>query len=250
MLRIAARTGRTHLCSTCRFELALQSRPVDLKRLITHVSYRIEEKPGGGFVAHPYDPDSPPLEAPTRLELNQLIQARNTEMLAKEFPGFKPSQEEKDQLSFHIERRSDGGFTVHSNDLSGTSNEAGSHEELESHLAEKMLGFVAKRMADKLPPEMAAQLNSGDVRVTIKRMMTPTGKIISRDVVVSPSGPNALSTGNPALSSSDVTSSPSVGTITGDSPITPETSRSWPLLRFLLAALVVFLFVYIFMHRR
>ena len=39
---------------------------MELKRLITHFTYRIEPKPEGGFIAHATDPTVPPLEAPTR----------------------------------------------------------------------------------------------------------------------------------------------------------------------------------------
>jgi hypothetical protein len=42
---------------------------MELKRLISHFTYRIEPKPGGGFIAHPADPSVAPLEAPTREEL-------------------------------------------------------------------------------------------------------------------------------------------------------------------------------------
>lgn len=223
---------------------------MDLKRLITQVSYRIEEKPGGGVIAYPYDQNASPLEAPTRLELNQLIQARNTEILAQEFPAFKPSAEEKEQLSFHIERRADGGFTIHSADPGLAADGVGTHQEIESHVAEKVLGFMARRMADKLPPEIAAQLSSGDIKVKIQRSVTTGGKTLSRDVVISHSGQDAAQPSNPALLSSDVTNSQAVGTFTGDSPIVPEPSRSWPIFRFLIAAIAVLVFVYIFLHRR
>jgi len=48
---------------------------MELKRLITHFTYRIEPKPEGGFVARASDPTLTPLEAPTREELQQKIQA-------------------------------------------------------------------------------------------------------------------------------------------------------------------------------
>jgi hypothetical protein len=49
---------------------------MDLKRLITQFAYRIEPKPEGGFIAHATDPSVPPLEAPTRQELQKKIQER------------------------------------------------------------------------------------------------------------------------------------------------------------------------------
>ena len=47
---------------------------MELKKLITHFTYHIEPKPGGGFIAHPADPSAAPLEAPTREELQKKIQ--------------------------------------------------------------------------------------------------------------------------------------------------------------------------------
>jgi len=64
---------------------------VELKRIITKFTYRIESKPEGGFIAHASDPSLPPLEAPTRLELQQKIQANISAALAEEFPGLKLS---------------------------------------------------------------------------------------------------------------------------------------------------------------
>jgi hypothetical protein len=224
---------------------------MDLKRLISYVSYRIEEKPGGGFIARPYDSDSAPLEAPTRFELNKLIQARNAEVLAREFPDFKLSaQEQEHYSSFHIERRPDGGFTVHSTDPNAASSETNSHEELESRLAEKALNFMAKRLADKLPPEIAAQLNSGDVKVAITRTSkTSFGKVKS-EMAVSPPGQTASPMNSAVIASSELTNSQGVAGFSGASPITPEPSGSWAILRFLLAALVVLGLIYLFLHRR
>jgi len=47
---------------------------MELKRLISHFTYRIEPKPGGGSIAHPADPSVAVLEAPTREELQKKIQ--------------------------------------------------------------------------------------------------------------------------------------------------------------------------------
>src|SRR6266481_3341220 len=48
---------------------------VELKRIISTFTYRIEAQPEGGFVAHASDPNLPALQAPTRQELQQKIQA-------------------------------------------------------------------------------------------------------------------------------------------------------------------------------
>ena len=71
---------------------------MELKRLITHFTYRIEPKPEGGFIAHATDPTVPPLEAPTREELQRKIQANIAAGLASEFPGLKLPLENQTQI--------------------------------------------------------------------------------------------------------------------------------------------------------
>jgi hypothetical protein len=62
---------------------------MELKQLIKSFCYRIEPKPEGGFIARPTDPSIAPIEAATREELQQRIQAKVSETLAVEFPGLK-----------------------------------------------------------------------------------------------------------------------------------------------------------------
>ena len=79
---------------------------MELKRLITHFTYRIAPKPEGGFIAHATDPTVPPLEAPTREELQRKIQANIAAGLASEFPGLKlPLENQQLKFAFHIERK-------------------------------------------------------------------------------------------------------------------------------------------------
>jgi hypothetical protein len=74
---------------------------MELKRLITHFTYRIEPKPGGGFVAHASDPTLPPLEAGTREELQHAIQANIAAAVAAEFPGLKlPGESQELKFDF------------------------------------------------------------------------------------------------------------------------------------------------------
>jgi hypothetical protein len=90
---------------------------MELKRLISHFTYRIEPKPGGGFIAHPADPSVAPLEAPAREELQKKIQENILAGLSAQFPGLKLPLENQDlQFAFHIERKPEGGFVIHSSD--------------------------------------------------------------------------------------------------------------------------------------
>lgn len=82
---------------------------MDLKRL-TRVTYRIESKPGGGFVAHTDDPAAPILEASTREELEQKIVGKilgNRESL---FAELKTSSGTKSKI--RIERQTPNGTTA------------------------------------------------------------------------------------------------------------------------------------------
>ncbi len=102
---------------------------MELKRLITHFTYRIEPKPEGGFIAHATDPTVPPLEAPTREELQRKIQANIAAGLTSEFPGLKlPLENQELKFAFHIELMPGGGFAIYSADPNAKPIEGATHE--------------------------------------------------------------------------------------------------------------------------
>jgi hypothetical protein len=220
---------------------------MDLKEIINHFVYRIEPKPGGGFIARATDPSVPPLEAPTREELQHRIQARISEALAQQFPGLKlPAASQQLKMSFHIERRSDGGFTIHSSDPTVPPAAAASHE-IESKFAEKLIGFVGKHV---LSPEVAAQLTSGDIKVFVsgkgtgaEKKFTPTDTQILSSMGLSST---QLGTPSDAISVTNST----ISYATDRSPIKPEPSSSWNFLRFLLAVLIAGAIAYVFLRYR
>src|SRR6266478_9672244 len=89
----------------------------DLKRIISTFTYRIESNPEGGFIAHATDPSLPPLEATTREELQQKIQANIAAAVEAELPGLKLPLENKEvTFAFHIEHQPGGGFVLQSTD--------------------------------------------------------------------------------------------------------------------------------------
>jgi hypothetical protein len=211
---------------------------VELKRLITHFTYRIEPKPEGGFVAHATDPTVPPLEASTREELQQKIQANIAAGLASEFPGLKlPLENQELRFAFHIERKPGGGFAIHSSDPNAQPIEASTHDEIESHFAEKLITFVGRHFVPELSQALAAQGNSGDIKVFVNRK---TGFTLNAGSHTAKSG--CTKTTN--------TNFGNVGDTIGNSPITPETSSSWKIFRFLLALLVMGAMMYFFVHSR
>jgi hypothetical protein len=232
---------------------------MDLKRLITHFTYRIEPRPEGGFIAHATDPTVPPLEASTREELQQKIQANIAASLASEFPGLKlPLKNEELKFAFHIEHKPASGFTIYSADPDAQPIEGASHVEIESHFVEKLIGFVGKHLMPELLPTLAAQGSSGDIKVFVNRKgfttktgshtlsfgrdLELTGSIQPNDVTLEDAKPRDTTMGNANLTG--------VGDSISNSAIIPETSSSWPIFRFLLALLIITALMYFFLRYR
>jgi hypothetical protein len=219
---------------------------MELKSLITQFTYRIEPKPEGGFIAHTTDPTVPPLEAPTREELQRKIQENIAAGLASEFPGLKvPLENQQLKFAFHIERKPGGGFAIHSADPDAPLIEGATHEEIESHFAEKLIAFVGKHFIPELSQALAAQ-GSGDIKVFVNRktgftVNTGSHTIQTDDVTTEDAKLVDAKTANASVGS--------VGDAMDNSPITPETSSSWTIFRFLLALLIIAAMMYFFLHR-
>jgi hypothetical protein len=233
---------------------------MDLKRLITQFTYRIEPKPEGGFIAHATDPTVPPLEAPTREELQRKIQANIAAGLASEFPGLKlPLDNQQLKFAFHIERKPGGGFSIHSADPNAQPIEEATHEEIESHFAEKLIAFVGKHFLPELSQALAAQ-GSGDIKVFVNRKtgftanagshtlslgmardLPPAGSIQTDDATMEDAKLGNAKAANATFGT--------VGDAIDNSPITPETSSSWTIFRFLLALLIIAMMMYFFFRR-
>jgi len=211
---------------------------MELKRLITHFTYRIKPKPEGGFIARASDPTVPPLEAPTRQELQQKIQANISAALAAEFPGLKLPLENKElKFAFHIEHKPEGGFILQSTDGKELPITGATHAEIENHFAEKVVGLLGKHLMPELSQALAGQLGSGDVKVFVDRKVS-------------------FSTGSPTQTLSDPNSiqaanAQNAGLMkpAGNFPITPEKSSSGPIFRFVLTLLIVAALMYFFLHR-
>jgi hypothetical protein len=219
---------------------------MELKSLITHFTYRIEPKPEGGFIAHTTDPTVPPLEAPTREELQRKIQENIAAGLASEFPGLKlPLENQQLKFAFHIERQPGGGFAIHSADPDAPLIKGATHEEIESHFVEKLIAFVGKHFIPELSQALAAQ-GSGDIKVFVNRKTGFTVNAGSHtlqtdDVTIEDAKLGDAKTANASFGS--------VGDAMDNSPITPETSSSWTIFRFLLPLLIIAAMMYFFLHR-
>jgi len=210
---------------------------MEIKRLITHFTYRIEPKPDGGFIAHATDPTVPPLEAPTREELQQKIQANIAAALAAEFPGLKLPLENKEvKFAFHIEHKPGGGFVLQSTDCKELPITGSTHAEIENHFAEKVLGALGKHLMPEMSQALAGQLGSADVKVFVNRKVSS-------------------STSSPTLGSGDASSMQVENKNLSDllnptnSPIAPQPGTISPIVRFLLAVLIMLGLMYFFRHR-
>jgi hypothetical protein len=226
---------------------------MELKRLVTQFTYRIEPKPEGGFVAHATDPTIPVLEAPTREELQQKIQATIAAGLAKEFPGLKfPAEGEKLKFAFHIEHKPGGGFTIHSGDANTPAIEGASHDDIESPFIEKLTGLIGKHMMPELMQALAQQGNGTDIKVVVNRQTFSTkagsntlGLDAAKTFTSGPIQANGAKVGDAEFSNRP---GANFGTI-DNAPLTPE-AGNWKMFRFLLALLLGAALTYFFAHHR
>jgi hypothetical protein len=226
---------------------------MELKHLIQQFAYKIEPKPEGGFIARASDPTVAPLEAATREELQQKIQANLIAALGEAFPGLQlPQQGTGTSFSMHVDRNPGGGFTVHS-DNPGTPGFNQPAQEKLDHYAEELLGFVDKHFPH-LSEQIAAQATGREIQVFTSRTVSTSGKQSS---LLSP----MFLPGQPAQASavqgSDATLSPATiensnldQSFLTNTPITPEASKSGPIVRFLLTLLIIAAVMYFFYYRR
>ena len=219
---------------------------MDLKRIITQFTYRIEPKPEGGFIAHASDPSLPPLEASTRAELQQKIQANMSAALAAEFPGLKlPLEEKQLKFDFHIEAKPGGGFIVHSNDPNAAPIEGATHEEIEHRFAEKVAGVVGKYFLPELSQALAGKLGSGEVKVFVDRKVSFTASAGSHKLTIGVKQDlQPADSIQPQDGESGAVVDPG-----DDSPIHPAAEHSGTIFRFLLALLAIAALMYFFLHR-
>ena len=236
---------------------------MELKQLISQFTYRIEPKPGGGFMAHSSDPSVAPLEAPTREELQQKIQENIRASLSTQFPGLKlPADNQSAQFSFHIEHRPGGGFAIHSSDPNAKPIEVLTHNDMESRFAEKIIGLVGQHLTPELTQALAAQGKTGEIKVVVNRstgfsVNTSSHKFglgLARNQTSPTSVSNATSIATGTIDTA--TPGPTDGVLQRSSgaissnPIIPETRSSGKLLQFLLLVIAALILGYFFSHHR
>jgi len=218
---------------------------MEFKRTISKVIYRIEPKPEGGFIARTSDAGTPPLEAPTRMELQEKIQAAIRATLATEFPGLKLPLENKElKYSFHIEPKAGGGFIAHSTDPGQPPIEGATHEEVQQTLAEKLAGALGGYLLPELSQALGTPINSGDVKVFVNRRVSFTTGTGSQPTAggaqgLPPAGPVPAEDGK----------NDGIVELANNSPIVPVAAGNWTF-RFLLALIILAALAYFFLHYR
>jgi len=253
---------------------------MEFKHLINKYVYRIEPGPDGGFIGRATDPSVPPLEAATREELREKIQTTVLAGLSNEFPGLTlPLGGDGKQFAFHVERNAQGGFDIHtSSEPSASPLTAATHDEVESHFAEKLIALVGKHFAPELAQALAAQRATGDIKVFVKKtgftvkaggnseaVINRLGLSTAADAQAAraPDRPSAAQTLSvPTQASPDTTTSEPkfsdrnfAGSYSSDDgpisrePVTPGNNRWSAVVRFLVALLIVAAVMYFFFLR-
>ena len=228
---------------------------MDLKRLVQQFAYKIEPKPEGGFIARPSDPSIPPLEAPTREELQKKIQERLVNSLGERFPALKQKLQEQHlqskqvRLNVHINRQIGGGFEVHSEESAAPGASPVEHEKLD-HFAERMLNFVAKNVP-QVADSLDAIAQSGEVEVfTTKSVSTSGSTGLGAAKALLPTEP--MQSSEFTAESSEAMRPGKANTnypVISNAPITPENSSLKTFFRLLLAALILAGLFYLYLHR-
>jgi hypothetical protein len=234
---------------------------MEIKQLFNKYVYRIEPRPGGGFIARATDPSVPPLEAATREELREKVQATVLAGLNQEFPGLRlPLKADGKQFAFHVERNAQGEFDIHtSSDASASPMTAATHDDLESHFAEKLIALVGKHFAPELAQALATPGATRDIKVFVKGTGFTVTAGGNREAGINPLAPPTAADADASMdttASKPKFSGPNLaGSHSSDDgpisrqPITPGNDRRSAVLRFLAALLIVAALMYFFFLR-
>ena len=230
---------------------------MEIKNTLSKFIYHIEPKPEGGFIATCGDSTLPPLEAETRAELEQQIQARIAAAMASLFPKLQIPQSKETKFSWHIEAKPGGGFVAHSTDPALQSIEGTTKAEVEKWLIEKSAMFLEKDLPPELAEKLKAQAVSGQLDVVISSKIGIAGQASSQTVALGNATNSLLPSVFATLQGKQVAGSAnsslpsrtplSTTDLNDTSPITPG-SNSGFFFRFLLAALVVLGLLFLFLH--
>jgi len=162
---------------------------MDFKTVISRFVYRIEPKPGGGFIATCKDPSAPAIEGETREEVQKKIQETVSASLGTQFPALKSALATNDlKLHYHVEAKPGGGFMIQHGDTESASStnepiEGSTREHLENLIESKLLSTLMDRLPPELHQQITDKLNSGGLDIEVNRTISVSAK---RGGVVNP----------------------------------------------------------------
>lgn len=193
-------------------------------------------------MAHASDPAAPPIEAPTRAELQNKIGADIREKLTAALPGVKiPLEQDGNQFAFYIERKPEGGFIVHTKDGREHPLPGNDHPEIQSAIMDKIMDVLSRHFSPEMSSALAGRGGSGQLfgGEAAEFASGQTGFITSDPGQMTP---------NVSIQASFDRSQEAMNSSSG-SLFTPESSSLWPFIRLLIVALIIGAAIYFFRHR-
>jgi hypothetical protein len=231
---------------------------MEFKDILGKFIYRIEPKPGGGFIATCKDSTAPAIEGASRQEVQRKIQQSIAANLGTQFPALQSALAGNDvKLHYHIEAKPGGGFIIHHGDPNSLDPEhapieGSTREHVENLIETKLFAAIMDRLPPELHQQVADKLNSGGLDIDVNRTISvssrgsPFTPVIGKD---SAGADNASAFGTADLSPA-ATTNQSPMTYDGNSPVQYEKSSGGAVIRFLLAVAIVAAMIYVFLHRR
>jgi hypothetical protein len=225
---------------------------MEIKRTISRIAYRIEEKPEGGFIARCSDPNMPALEAASRFELEQQIKTKITAEMESLFPGLKIPFDQSETKFITLETKPDGSIFPESSNSSLQPVEGGTKNAVEQWLTDKAVTLVEKNLPAELVDQLKNRKLSGNVNIKVTKFGGKT--TVRREYVISNGNVGQLLSrflgrqkDSGALEPSNPVSASFSGTnLDSTSPITPGSNSSF--LRFVAAALVLIGMLFFFLY--
>ncbi|HZR63723.1 MAG TPA: hypothetical protein VFA85_01170 [Terriglobales bacterium] len=213
---------------------------MEIAHTTLQISWRIEPKPGGGYIARCSDATVPPLEGATQAELQQQIRERLNAQLATRFPNLKIALDKSSTKSDAL-------------DVS-QSMESGVKPALENWVAKNIAAIIEGKLPPELAEQLKAQAHDGKLQFTVTTTTTTShGTNMSTKVISAGDEKQPLTLESPDQIASNalqpatpVSASFSNSQLDTGSPIIPANNNSF--LRFLLAALVLFGLFFLFTH--
>ena len=235
---------------------------MEFGNILSKFIYRIESKPGGGFIATSKDSTAPAIEGATRQEVQRKIKESIAANLSTQFPALQSALAGNDvKLHYHIEAKPGGGFVIHHGDPNSLDPEhapieGSTREHLENLIESKILAAIMDRLPPELHQQVADKLNSGGLDIDVNRTISvssrgkPFAPVIGNH---STAFDNASAFGIAGVSSSNA----DLGTMNqspitrydGSSPVQYEKSSGGAVIRFLLAVAIVTVMIYLFLPR-